>query len=66
MLFIYRILINLIFLISPIIIIIRLLKKRRIFIASRKNSVFLQKIDVRVKLFGYMVLVLENFKVSYH
>ena len=43
MFFIYRIIINLILLISPIIIFIRLLKKKKIQIDSKKNSAYSQK-----------------------
>ena len=43
MLFVYRILINLILLISPLIIVFRLLKKKKIIKDLKKNSVRFQK-----------------------
>ena len=43
MLIIYRILINFIFLISPLILIFRLIKKKNISLDLRKNIAFSQK-----------------------
>ena len=43
MLVIYRILINFIFLISPLILIFRLIKKKKISLDLRKNIAFSQK-----------------------
>ena len=59
----YRILINIIYFLSPIIIILILIKKKKTFIVSEKSSVFLQKDDLMEALFGYMEQVLENFRV---
>ena len=44
MLLLYRILINFIFILSPIIIVFRLIKKKKIQFVSKKNLVFFQKI----------------------
>ena len=63
MLFLYRILINIIFLLSPIIIIYRLLKKKKILKDLKKNFVFFQKIEAMVRSFGFMVRVWANYKV---
>ena len=49
MLFFYRVLINLITLLSPIIITYRLIKKRKTFLDLKRNLGFLQKKEVREK-----------------
>ena len=46
MIFIYRIIINIILLLSPIIVIFRLIKKRKILIDSKKNFVFFQNQEI--------------------
>jgi len=43
MFFVYRIIINFIILISPLIILIRLIKKKKIKLDLKKNFVFFQK-----------------------
>ena len=48
MILIYRVLINLIFIISPLVIIFRLIKKKKILKDLRKNYVFFQKQKKRV------------------
>ena len=48
MLIIYRFLINIILLFSPIILIIRLIKKKKIFSGFERNFVFFQKKEVLV------------------
>ena len=60
---IYRFLINLIFLLSPLILVFRLLKKKRILRDLKKNFVFFQKKEVRGNSYGFMGLVLEKYKV---
>ena len=47
MILFYRFFINLILILSPIIILIRLLKKKKILKDLKKNLVFLQKIDLK-------------------
>ena len=63
MIIIYRFLINFILIISPIILFFRILKKKKIYTDLKKNFVFLQKKEVKVKSYGSMALALENFKV---
>jgi hypothetical protein len=65
MLFFYRFAINLIFLISPLILLIRLVKKKRIYVDLKKNFVFFHLIKKKANLFGFMGQVLEKFKVFY-
>ena len=53
MLFLYRILINIIFLISPLIIIYRLIKKKRISKGLKKNYVFFTKKNIYGKIIWF-------------
>ena len=57
MLIVYRILINLIFILSPIILIIRLLKKKEDIKRFKENFVFFLKEEGVEKLFGFTVQV---------
>ena len=66
MLLIYRILINLIFILSPLILIIRLLNKKKISKDLKRNSASFQKKENTEKLFGFMEQVSVNYKVLFH
>ena len=54
MIFFYRIIINFIIILSPLIILIRLLKKRNIQLDLRKNSAFFPKKEDKENLYGFM------------
>ena len=60
MFFIYRILINLIILISPLIILVRIINKKEDKIRFKEKFCFFQKKEVMVGWFGSMVQVLEK------
>jgi len=62
---VYRFIIFLLIIFSPIILIIRLFKKKEHPKDLKKNFVFFQKKDLREKLFGFMVQVLEKYKVLF-
>ena len=57
MLIIYRILINIIYLLTPIIIIIRLIKKKEDPKRFKEKFCFFTKKKLKVNLYGYMVRV---------
>ena len=57
MLFIYRVLINLIFILSPLIIIFRILKKKEDPKRFKEKLCFFSKKRGKENLFGFMVLV---------
>ena len=63
MIILYRILINFVFILSPLILIYRLLKKKEHSVRFKEKFVFFQKKEVKVKYFGFMVQVWENYKV---
>ena len=63
MLFVYRILINLVLILSPFILIIRLIKKKEDPLRFKEKKDFISKKKKNKKLYGFMVLVLENYKV---
>ena len=66
MLFVYRFLINLIFILSPIIFVIRFLKKKEDPLRFKEKIGFFSKKKEVVNLYGFMVQVLGNYKVSFH
>ena len=61
MFFLYRIFINIVLLFSPLIILIRLLKKKKTQLDIKKNFVFLQKKRKKENLFGFMERVSVNY-----
>ena len=63
MLFVYRILINLVLILSPFILIIRLIKKKEDPLRFKEKLGFFSKKKKMESLYGFMVLVLENYKV---
>ena len=66
MLLIYRILINLIFILSPLILIIRLLNKKENLKRFKEKFCFFSKKENTEKLFGFMEQVSVNYKVLFH
>ena len=60
-LFIYRILINTVLLFSPIIILVRLLKRKEDVKRFGEKLGFFQKIKLEKNLSGFMVQVLVNY-----
>ena len=63
MLIIYRFLINLIFLLSPLILILRLLKKKRMLEDLKKNFVYFQKKGIVANSYGFTEQVLAKYRV---
>ena len=63
MIFVYRLLINIILILSPLIIIFRLIKKKKVIKDLKKNFVYFQSKDLMEKLCGFMEQVWVNCKV---
>ena len=63
MLFLYRFLINLVFLISPIILVIRLLKGKEDLYRCKEKFCFFSKKRKKGSSFGFMAQVLGKYKV---
>ena len=61
MFFLYRIFINVILIFSPLIILVRLLKKKKTQLDIKKNLVFFQKKNTKENSFGFMEQVLVKY-----